>query len=466
MSSRPLPIRLPIRSLVLASTFAIAAGCASVLFFYANDLFPAAAEEPAWLAHAAEPTPTAMAAYLDNCLACLHREAALGALERFEQASGRLAVLALEGEQLAQVDIAIGGGSAATVAVGGDYALWDMASGRRTRLIERDHNVPEVRDLAMLPDGQSFAVASDEAVTVWAPGRDTPALTHPLVPPGVGATEMLRFLRASPTGPELAWVTENGGALFRPGDGRLTPLGEPQVALLGFVPPRHLVAVSPTEIRRWRTDIGELDTVAEIHSHGGAMGLSADGRHAYLWTRGTGLEVWDTTTATLLHTLALPLGEREPVQACSSGAEAPVVITTDEGELMLMAANAATPIARWRAHRGAVQMLRCAIDTPRVLTVGDSGREAKVWDLSLAIGAAQALPDVRHRLPDGWDASTDWRAPIVDHLIRWRVAERLPFLAVLFDQHAEDIPPFAGGGLLVVLFIWSNWPRRGGKPKR
>lgn len=455
MSRRPFPIR----SLVLATTIVVAAGCATVLFVHAFDLFPAAAEEAGWQVRAAEPTPAAMLGYLDECLGCLHSGAAFAALDRFERASGRSAVLALElGEQLALLDMAVGGGSAASLAADGDFSLWDLASGQRTRRIERDHDVPETRALAMLPDGQSFAAASDEAVTVWTPGRDTPALTHPLVPAGSGATDRLRFLRASPTGPELAWITYHGGALLRPGDGRLTPLGQPQAGVFGFSPPRHLVAVAPAEIHRWRTDIGELDTVTAIDASGDAIGLSSDGRHAYLWARDAGIAVWDTVTARRLHTL--PLGDHEPVQACSGGAGAPVAIATERGELLLMAAGASAPLATWRAHRGAVRQLHCAMDSPRVLTVGDGGQEAKVWDLSLAIGAAQALPDVRHRLPAGWDADTDWRAPLVDRLVRWRVAQRLPFLPVWFEDHAEDIPPFAGGGLLLMLLLWSNWPRR------
>lgn len=447
---------------------AVAVGCAGLLFVHLAALFPAVAEEPVWQQAASQPSSDGLQAYLDACLGCLHTTAARGAIDHFERAAGRVSVWSddpAQGSrgqvhQVRQVDVAPGGQAAASVVQWSQLMTWQLASGLRTRLIEaRPDDHLGWRHAVTMADGR-LASASDEAVVVWGPSGDTPALSHALPPPAApaGSRPEVIQLRASPSAPQLAWLTEQGGGVWHTGTGRTMVLDHEGAEWLAFDGAQQVVTLSGAELRRWRVDIGELDSVAEAGTHGRAMGLSLDGRHAFFATIGA-LEVRDTRRSTLVRTLVL--GEAEPTRVCAGDATGPVVIGTAQGELLVMGTDDLKPAARWRAHPRSIDVLACAPGTRMLVSVGAEGHPAKVWDLDAAIGAASEPPTA---LPPGWNVQDDWRQPWVDRLLRWRVDERLPALGAWFDTQDGEVLTYGLGGLFVVVVLWQLvTPARGGR---
>ena len=444
---------------------AVAVGCALLLFVHTAALFPAVAEEPVWQEAAARPSSDGLQAYLDACLGCLHTTAARGAIDHFERAAGRVSVWSddpAQGSsgQVRQVGVAPGGQVAASVVNWSQLITWQLASGLRTRLIDvRTNDRVGWRHAVVMADGR-LASASDEAVVVWGPSDDSPALSLALpspVTPADSRPELIQ-LRASPSAPQLAWLTERGGGVWHTGTGRTMVLDHEGAEWLAFDGAQHVVTLSGTELRRWRVDIGELDSVAEAGTHGRAMGLSLDGRHAYVATIGA-LEVRDTRRGALVRTL-VP-GEAEPTRVCAGDATGPVVIGTAQGELLVMGTDDPTPAARWRAHPRSIDVLACAPGTRMLVSVGAEGHPAKVWDLDAAIGAASEPPAA---LPAGWNVQDDWRQPWVDRLVRWRVDERLPWLGAWFDTQDGEVLAYGVGGLFAVVVLWQLVsPGRGGR---
>jgi WD40 repeat protein len=170
--------------------------------------------------------------------------------------------------------------------------------------------------------------------------------------------------------------------------------------------------------------------------------LSSDGQ-ALLIPVGATLEVWDAATAKRRFAVPHEYG-RGGFCASSNW----IATGAEDGRVQLWSARSGAPGHSFRAHAAGVQALYCS--ETRLLSIGDYGWDARLWDLSGSLNPEPVEPLPNQREHPAWvKVGADARLP-----------DRLPALADLLWSAGEPLKlaGFAGFMLWCCAVYW--WFRR------
>jgi hypothetical protein len=226
---------------------------------------------------------------------------------------------------------------------------------------------------------------------------------------------------------------------------RITPLPHAEVGWADFAPDGDLVTFSRREIMRWRDaqlrhTLRLPDDVANAGPMPGA--LSADGQ-MLLIPVGASLEVWDAATASRRFAVRHEFG-RGGFCASSNW----IATGGEDGRVQLWSARSGAPGRSFRAHATGVQSLLCS--ETRLLSIGDSGWDARLWDLSGSLNPEPVEPLPNQREHPAWvKLGADARLP-----------ERFPALADLLWSSGEQLKLAGLGGLMFWCCAVYWWFRR------
>lgn len=179
--------------------------------------------------------------------------------------------------------------------------LWDAATGELVR-IDRAGHKQLIRHIAWSPDGEWLATASDDYSVLFRETRDWKRWS-------LTANDPITYLAWSPTMPQVAVATDNGGLFVA------LPQGGVRVKLIGhryhvlsaaWLPDGERLVSASTDgtIRVWDVQSGkELHRLTEVEGYPNSVTVSADGRLMASRNINDFFRLWSTETWEVLTTI-------------------------------------------------------------------------------------------------------------------------------------------------------------------
>lgn len=358
-------------------------GTVLLLLVSMTELFPVTVDEKMWRAAAAKGSAAAVNEYLRQCVKCLHLRGAQTTLEGAERAMGRVSRL--------QLDVASRGGEQKREQVRGaafrpdgerllttgsaQFSEWETATGK----LVMGNALTELGDYA---DAAAYWAGGEKAAAAGSNGKLVAWNTKTGEALGEQETGQ-RIEELAGRGNRIGWV--NGGKAWIWEAGRSEPVvvEHADAEGIGFTAAGGAVTAGRGRVRIWDAG-GRMRSEREFETFGLYAGMSEDGGAVYFVSREK-LEAFAAESGKKLGEFTAA-GEELRVACGVGGKIAAGTVSGTAAQWDLATGRREKFLA---AHPRGVEKIACSEDGRYFATVGDAGREVKIWGFAAGSGSGK-----------------------------------------------------------------------------